>query len=222
LIQHGSDRDVAGLLGVVRETNEDPKQLLRQLASHGDPTVRGWALSAIGETIGTSGMDIVRAHAKSDRDSDVRDIAIQALLVLDIDAARSLIPVYRRRLRSSDRYEPVTAMWALAAIGDTSCLDEIRALGEAATRGLHKHTATVVCMILEGRSHDVLAAIQGHNHDLMPWLVKGARIIATPEARRVLEECAESSFDDVCTAWCRKEAEYLARRSMGAGGRSAL
>jgi len=212
VIQHGEDHEVAELLTRVRQSRDDPKPLLKELAGHRDPVVRGWALSAIGDSIGVAGLDILTDRAKRDRDSDVRDIAIQELLDLDLDEARQLAPIYRRKLRSKDLYEPATGMWALAAVGDSSSLDAIRTIEETATNAIQKNTAAVVSMILEGRSSEILAGIRSHNHDLMPWLTKAARILGTPEAQNVLQECAASTFDEECRNWCRKDAEYLAAR----------
>jgi hypothetical protein len=213
LIQDGSDIDVARLWSDVRQSSDDVRPLLEQLARHGDPVVRGWALSAIGETIGASGIDIIVAAAKRDRDSDVRAIAIDQMLELDLEAARNLAPMFRRGLRSRDIYEPVRAMWALAAIGDTGSIGAIRAFADSATTiGFHKKVAAVVCMFLEGRSAEILAEIRGHNHDLMPWLTRAARLLGTTDALSALANCAGSAFDEECRSYCQREADDLARR----------
>ena len=220
VILHGPDHAVGNLLESVRQAGPRARPLLEDLARHKDPVVRGWALSAVASAIGSAGVDLIMAHAKGDRDADVRDIAIELLLEMDRDAVRRMLaPALRRKLRSKDLHVPVTAMWALAAIDDRSSMDAIRAIADNAEIGFHRKVAGVVCMILQGRSDEILDAIHHHDHERMPWLTKAARIVGTREARRVLEQCAEAPIDDECRNWCRKEAEYLARQQGTTPGR---
>ena len=42
-----------------------------------------------------------------------------------------------------------------------------------------------------------------HDHRLMPWLSKAARLLGTKEARDALEACARDAPDDECRNFCR-------------------
>jgi HEAT repeat protein len=213
LIQHGGDRDVQNLWTLIQDAEEpDARPLIEELARHKDPVVRGWALSAIGVSIQDAGLGMLTAHAKGDRDSDVRAIAIEELLKLDRREALKLAPAFRRALRSRDIYEPVRAMWALGEVGDTSSLEAIREIRESGRVEFHRKVATVVAMLLEGRAAEILTAIRNHDHDLMPWLTRAAAILGTPEAQSTLEACASGAYDQECKDRCRREAENLARR----------
>lgn len=212
IVLQGDDSKVADLLHLIQTTGENPKPLLGELASHEDPVVRAWALGAIGVSIRAAGVDILVAHAKSDRDTDVQSIAIEELLEVDVDAARKLAPKYRPKLKSADIDEPVTAMWMLASVRDYESLEAVRAIREGADRGFHRKVATVVCMILEGKSDEILAGIRSHNHDLMPWLARAAGILGTLEALEALQQCANAPIDEECKWSCRSEAEELSQR----------
>ena|SRR5438128_6882464 len=95
-------------------------------------------------------------------------------------------------------------MWALAVIHDGGAVDEIRASADRWDNALHKNTAEVVSMVLEGRGNDVVQLIRNHDHRLMPWLSKAARLLGTKEAGDALEDCSRSAPDAECRNFCQE------------------
>ena len=145
-----------------------------------------------------------------DRDTDVRDIAMEELVELDPQSVRKLVPGLRRKLKSKDRFEPVTAMWTLAAIRDFSSLDAIRERAAAGDAGPRlRNTARVIEMLFGKEPKEILERIREHDHELMPWLSKGARLIGSPEARDVLRTCAETAPDRDCRTQCAFQLERI-------------
>jgi hypothetical protein len=231
----GARNDVAevaaGVATVVAEEHPDPEQVdaiveelradrgfaarvLDELSRHSNADVRGWVSWAIPEVLEDGGAYILLGLTR-DRDPAVRDGAIEELVALDPDLAQKLVPSLRRRLRSRDAQEAVTAMWTLAELGDRDSLPLIRRIAEADKLD-HPHqrlSAEVACTLLGDRPEDALDGLRAHDHERMPWLATAARILGTPEARLALENCARDAPDEDCRRACVIELEKLEERA---------
>jgi hypothetical protein len=207
---HPDAGDVAAIVEDLRAERGRAARILDELSRHRDPDVRGWVVWATPEVLGDGGVYVLVGLTR-DRDAEVRDAAIEELVALDADAARKLIPSLRRRLRSRDADEPVTAMWTLAQLHDRESLPQVRRIAEAEGRDhpWQRMPAEVVTLLLQDRGDEILGAIRAHDHERMPWLAAGARILATEEARETLRECARSAPDEVCRRACEIELEKL-------------
>jgi hypothetical protein len=196
------------ILDVLARHPEEAQSLFGMLARDRDPVIRAWVPWAARRTLGASAVPIVKRLA-GDRDSDVRDVAVEELLELDVGAARSLAPRLRQKLRSKEFYEPITAMWALAQLGDIASREAIGEVGSRATNALHRNTARVVGMLLSDDPEEVVRRVRAHDHTLMPWLAKGARLLRTEDARGALRSCAASAPDEECRRFCQAELDRL-------------
>jgi HEAT repeat protein len=184
-------------------------RILDELSRHRSPDVRGWVAWATPQALGEGGVHVLVGLTR-DRDAEVRDAAIEELVALDPGAARKLVPSLRRRLRSPEPHEPVTAMWTLAELHDRESLPQVRRIVEGENLDpWQRAAAEIVVMLLEERGDEVVRAIRDHDHERMPWLATGARILATDEARDALEECAREAPDEGCRRACTIELERL-------------
>jgi hypothetical protein len=203
-IQRDDGPEAETLLAAFQASPAEGKRILEELASHRDPVVRAWAPWAARRSLSKPDAVALALRLVRDRDSDVRDVALEELLELDLQAAAKLAPTFRQKLKSKEFYEPITGMWALAAIHDAGAVSEIRAAADHWDNALHKNTAEVVCMLLGGRGNEVVRLIRDHDHRLMPWLSKAARLLRTNEARHALADCARHAPDDECRNSCQE------------------
>ena len=202
--------DVAAIVEDLRAERGRAARILDELSRHRDPDVRGWVAWATPEVLGDGGVYVLVGLTR-DRDPEVRDAAIEELVALDAQAAHKLIPSLRRRLRSRDAHESIAAMWTLAQLQDRESLPQIRRIAEAddLDHPWQRMPAEVVTLLLQERGGEILRAIRAHDHERMPWLATGARILATEEARETLLECARSAPDEDCRRACEVELEKL-------------
>ena len=208
------DVPTAELVHRIRGSPQQSKRLLEELARHRDPVVRAWVLGVARTVLGKDGVPLMLRLARKDRDTDVRDVAIEELLELDRDAAQSLIPLFRERLGSSDPFESLTAMWALGAIGDQASIDLIRAkISGRQPDALDRITGEVVIMMLANPS-EIPRLVREHDHERMPWLSKAARLLGTVEAAGALRSCLENAPDSQCRDQCRADLERLEARAI--------
>ena len=126
-IQRRDGPDADSLIAAFRSSPLDAKRILEQLAMHKDPAVRAWVPWAARRGLSKPDAVAIALRLFRDRDSDVRDVALDELVELDREAASKLAGTLRQRLKSKEFYEPIAAMWALAAIGDKASVDDIRA-----------------------------------------------------------------------------------------------
>lgn len=103
-------REDAGRAGVV----------LDELSRHRDERVRAWVSGAGADILGDGGTRLI-ASLSRDRDAEVRDGAVTALLGLGPEAIQVVLPDLRRRLHAKEPAERVAAMEKLAAAGTTAC-----------------------------------------------------------------------------------------------------
>jgi hypothetical protein len=211
-IQRDDGPNAEQLLGAFRSSPPEGKRILQELASHRDPVVRAWAPWAARRSLSKGDAVALALRLVRDPDPDVRDVALEELLDLDLQAAAKLAPTFRQKLKSKDFYETISGMWALAAIRDTGAMDEIQAAADRRDNDLSKGTAEVVRMLLEGRGDEVIRLIRNHDHRLMPWLSKAARLLGTNEARNALADCSQNAPDDECRYFCQEEVAKIANR----------
>ena len=83
-----------------------------------------------------------------DRAGEVREAAITALATLGPDAVRPALPYLRRRLRSKDVTERVSAMRSLGEAGDTEALAAIEERADRAESADERHEAAAAAAIL--------------------------------------------------------------------------
>jgi len=211
-IQRRDGPDADSLIAAFRSSPLDAKRILEQLAMHKDPAVRAWVPWAARRGLSKPDAVAIALRLFRDRDSDVRDVALDELVELDREAASKLAGTLRQRLKSKEFYEPIAAMWALAAIGDKASVDDIRANAAHWDNALHKNTAEVVCLLLEDRGTEVVRRIRDHDHRLMPWLSKAARLLGTDDAWDALQTCSRTAPDDECRNFCQEELDKTAHR----------
>lgn len=205
------ERDVAALDAVLADLHADrgrAARVLDELTRHRNPAVRGWVSGTAREVLREGGVYIVMGLTR-DRDPHVRRGAVRDLVELEPDTARRLIPSLRRRLRSRDLDEPVFAMWTLAELGDRGSLAAVMRIAEAEAdeHPFRRQCARVVSILLGDRPEEVVERIRVHDHDLMPWLTRAARILGTDEARAALAECAREAPDEECRNACAAELQ---------------
>jgi hypothetical protein len=172
------------------------ERILRELAGARNVVVRSWVTWAAPRTLSRKAATELLLALARDRDPDVSDDAIAALVDHDAEtAAKQLKPLLRRKLRSKDIYEPVAAMWKLATI-DPNSAAEIRAAADESEYPFHRRVAEAVCL----------------------WLAKDVdelrrRILAEDESAQHLVIAAEKLDDpalDAAVAEWRQRAEERA------------
>jgi hypothetical protein len=211
VVERGDPDELAAVVDELRADRGRAVRVLDQLSRHAAPTVRRWVSATARDVLGDGGVYVVMGLTR-DRDRGVREGAVADLVALDLDAARRLVPSLRRRLRSRDAGEVVAAMWTLAELQDEGALPRVRRLAESGGPGDEPvgRAAEVVSVLLGGRPEEILERIRAHEHDLMPCLARGARLVGGEDARAVLAECAASAPDPDCRAVCEAELEALA------------
>src|SRR2546423_8877587 len=106
-IQRSDGPDAEALLAAFRSSPLEAKRILEQLALHEDPVVRAWAPWAARRSLSKTDAVALALRLIRDRDSDVRDVALEELLELDLSAAATLATTFRRKLTSKEFFEPV-------------------------------------------------------------------------------------------------------------------
>jgi hypothetical protein len=188
-----------------------PQRVVDELARHRAVEVRDWAIDAAVQVLGTSATPILMRLAK-DRDPDVKSQALLELARIDKHGARQLLPQVRRQLRSTDFWTSIKAMWAIAIIGATDALDDVRAAGLLWPVDYAPHRiADIVGTLLEGRTADLVRQLRDHDHVATPWLANALSIDRSREALEALQECAEHGADE----FCRKACAHALQRAEG-------
>ena len=132
-VQEGAEGEEALTreLAALREDRGRAAIVLDELARHGDARVRRLVPGAAVEILGDDASRLVLSLAR-DRESDVRDAAVAALVSLGPEAARPALPDLRRRLHATDPQDRIAAMRALAEVGDDQALATIEERTELA------------------------------------------------------------------------------------------
>jgi hypothetical protein len=95
--------------------------VLDELSRYRDRRVRAWVPSAAADVLSDGATRLIRSLAR-DRDAEVRDAAVSALIGLGPAAVQAILPDLRGRLHSKEPAERIAAMQKLAAAGDESVL----------------------------------------------------------------------------------------------------
>ncbi len=195
-----SEHDREALLFDLKLDRKHATTVLAALARHDEPELRLFAPEAAADVLGRDAVPILR-RLVSDKDSDVRVEALNALIAVDPHSAHDMKEPLRLRAQSLDLYEAQAALWALGAIRDNEGLDVIRAAKDR-DNAIPRNTAIAVELLLTDPG-ELCRRIEDHDHELMPWLVKAAELLRTKEAQRALEKCAAEAPDQECRNWAR-------------------
>ena len=185
--------------------------VLDELSRHASARVRVWVPGTAARILEEGGSRLILSMTR-DRDDDVREAAVEALLVLDPAAARTIAPDLRRRLHSSDVGQRIGAAWALAELGDRRSLARLAEQEREATTSEERSVARAAILVLEEDEDAVVSGLSSAEAAEAPALARAARLLGTTATLAALEECARSAVDDAVRAACRAELE-----SAGAG-----
>jgi HEAT repeat protein len=108
-------------LEMMRKDKGRAAVVLDELSRFRDRRVRAWVPGAAADVLGDGAVRLILSLAR-DRDAEVRDAAVSALIGLGPMAVRPVLPDLRRRLHSKAAAERIAAMQKLAAAGDESVL----------------------------------------------------------------------------------------------------
>jgi HEAT repeat protein len=142
-----------------------------------------------------------------DRDDGVRAAAVDALLALDPEAARTIAPDLRRRLHSTDAGERIGAAWALAELGDRRSLARLEEQARDAATPEERAAARAAVLVLERDEGAVISGLSAGDSLAALPLARAARLLGTPATLAVLEQCAAAAADDALRAVCGAELE---------------
>jgi HEAT repeat protein len=200
LVKSDEDSDDELVRRFVRQP--DASAVLAELANDRDPEVRFWVASVAAEGLKREDARPILLKLARDRDPDVRDGALEMLIEHDPEAARAFLPAFRRQLHSRERFEPVGAIWSLAALGDAASLPEIQRVAAVSDSVWVRNSARIVSLLLTGREEEIVAAIDAHDEEWMPYYAEAARLLGTAAARSALERCAQRPGDEFCQIHC--------------------
>lgn len=206
LIQQDSVEDVNTPAFEILRQVAAPLAVLDELAQSKEVDARMWVVFTLDDGVVAGGEDILGRLAR-DRDPDVRTEAISALVKVNPERARRLVPDLVKRLASTDYYEPISAMWALAELRATEAAPDVRAAADRwAPSDWHNKEATVILAYLEGRTEQILERIRSHDHVAMPWLTRAAALASTPGATDTLRWAERNEeLDEECRNHAREE-----------------
>lgn len=180
--------------------------VLDELSRHESARVRVWVPGAAARILGEGGVRLVLSMTR-DREDDVREAAVEALLALDPQAARTIAPDLRRRLHSGDVGQRIGAAWALAELGDRRSLARLAEQERQAATPEERSAARAAVLVLEQDEEAVVSALRAGTASEAPALARAARVLGTTVSLAALEECARSASDDAVRAACRAELE---------------
>lgn len=185
--------------------------VLDELSRHASARVRAWVPGAAARILAEGGSRLILSMTR-DRDDDVREAAVGALLAVDPQSARTIASDLRRRLHSNDVGQRIGAAWALAELGDGRSLERLAEQEREAMTPEERSVARAARLVLEQDEGAVISGLRSAGAPEAPALARAARLLGTPAALAALEECARSASDDAVRSACRTELE-----SAGAG-----
>jgi hypothetical protein len=180
--------------------------VLDELSRHASPLVRQWVPGAAAEILEEGGVRLILSMSR-DRDDRVRTAALETLLALDPDAARTIAPDLRRRLHSGDAGERIQAVWALAELGDRRSLATLAEQAAEAPTPEERGAARAAALVVEQDETAVIAGLSTGDASDAPSLARAARLLGTPAALAALEQCAASGADEALRTVCGAELE---------------
>jgi HEAT repeat protein len=201
VVVEGSSEEVAMLLSTLRADPSGARRVLAHLSNDSRAEVRGWVPFAARTLLGREAVPYLVKLAQ-DRDPDVSNVALQDLLDVEPEAARTLIKAIRKKLLSNDPQESIFAMWTLVQLGDRDSIDTIRHLSDRSEFPFQRRTAQVVLLALEGEVDEILRRIREHDHEHMQALAYAALLVGGHDGFEAVKQCAENAPDPECRHYC--------------------
>jgi hypothetical protein len=190
-VEAGSDGEevLAAELDLLRKDRGRAAVVFDALSRHRSRRVRAWVPGAAADVLGDGGDRLILSMTRN-RDREVRDAAVTALIGLGPETAWVLVPDLRRRLHSPDVDERIAAMWALAELGDSSSLEVIDGRAEAAELPEERSAARAAALVVRGDEAAVIAGLRADDDHDLPALAAAARILGTEATLDALERAA--------------------------------
>jgi HEAT repeat protein len=182
--------------------------VLDELSRHRSPVVRAWVPETAARILEDGGVRVILSMTR-DGDDSVREAAVEALIALDPESARTIAPDLRRRLHSSDAGQRIGAAWALAEIGDRRSLSRFAEQARNAETPEERSETQAAMHVLERDEDAVISGLRAGEPSAAPALARAARLLGTPATLAALEECAVSAPDEALRGACRAELERL-------------
>lgn len=180
--------------------------VLDELSRHASPVVRAWVPGAAAGALEEGGVRLILSMTR-DRDDTVREAAVEALLTLDPESARTIVPDLRRRLHSADAGQRIGAAWTLAELGDRRSLPRLAEQARSAGTPEERSANRAALLVLERDEGAVVSGLSAGDPSATPALARAARLLGTPATLAALEECAASAPAEALRAACRAELE---------------
>jgi HEAT repeats len=117
----GGVETLARELESLRQDRGRAALVLDELSRHRDRRVRSWVPGTAAEILEDGSTRLVLSMTR-DRDPEVRDAAVSALIGLGPEASRPVLPDLRRRLHSRSPAERIAAIQFLGRAGDLTAL----------------------------------------------------------------------------------------------------
>lgn len=148
-IEAGPDGEAAlrQELKTMRKERGRAAVVLDELSRHRDRRARAWVSGAAATVLGDDATSLILSLAR-DRDADVREAALSALLDLGPAAISPVLPDLRRRLHSKEPAERIAAMQNLAAAQDDSVLALLEERAETAELPEEREVARTAAVAL--------------------------------------------------------------------------
>ena len=214
-----SDADYGAVVDFLR-ADPDAQAILEELSTDRDLEVRGWVPGAAGQILGEAAIPLIRRMMR-DRDTDIQGLAMDALEAIDPTLLDAILPELRRKVRSGNYSEVVSAAWRLAERGDVETIGLLEAFRDRHESWLAECKAATVILLVLTAPDEVALRIRAHDHDHMTWLTYGAVIVRTAEAIDALEDCRANAPDERCRRLCEfalaNDLPKRAARAKGSG-----
>jgi len=181
-----SNRPIEPLVEQLRAEPDKADAILEAFVSSRSFDRRSWAVWAAPQLLPQDRAVALLTKLARSRDPDVSDDALFALLEFDRPAAMKLLPRIRRKLRSTDIYEPVAAMWMLARL-DSGASQEILEAAEESDYPFHRLVAEAVTLFIRRDTKEIARLIEVRGEEAL-HLVTAAERLEDPELARVVAE----------------------------------
>ena len=186
-----SDKPIDPLVEQLRTEPDKAEPILEAFMSSRSQDLKAWVTWAAPQVLPRGRAVSLITKLASDRNADVSDEALFALIELDRSAAMTLLPRIRRKLRSKDIHEPVAAMWMLAEL-DPEASEEILEAGERSDYPFHRLVAEAVTLFIKRDTREIARLIKVRGENAL-HLVVAAEKLNHPDLR------------DSVAAWRAKE-----------------
>jgi HEAT repeat protein len=197
-----SDRAMDEILSAL-SIDQRAASLLAELVSFPDPIVRAWVAFAARRVLRREEAIRLVSSLARDRDSNVRDSAVEELFELRPEPAvlAPLLKALRRRFLSKNFLEADFAVWRLAGLRDPAAIPSIERYARDSKYPYKAKSAEIALMLPNKDDELILELIRAHDHDRMFWLARAAGLIRTMEALEALEANA-GEMDEQCARDC--------------------